>query len=84
MAGGSEQAQVTVEISTDLPCAAASVLRPDDIDMPEGTEVRHICRDGRYAVAIRGRNILTTKNTADDLLRCLKVVEALWSVLADR
>ncbi|MGC8582118.1 MAG: KEOPS complex subunit Pcc1 [Thermoproteus sp.] len=84
MAGGGRVDQVTVEISTDLPCAAALVLAPDDVEMPEGFSISHICRDNRYVVVIGGNDVLTLKNTVDDVLRCLKVVDALWRELADR
>ncbi len=78
MAGGDNIGEIRVELKTDLPCEISAALRPDDVDLPPGLSIRHLCRDGKYVVEITGVDVLTVKNTVDDVLRCLKVVESLW------
>ncbi|MFB6490023.1 MAG: KEOPS complex subunit Pcc1 [Thermoproteus sp. AZ2] len=67
-----------VAIRAPLGCEAAAALRPDDVDLPEGMSIKHICSGGRYEAVIEYEgDILTLKNTVDDVLRCLKIVDQL-------
>lgn len=73
MAGSVGANKIVVEVETDLPCGISLALAPDDVDAPEGLEIRHQCRDGRYIVTIVHDDVMTLKNTLDEILRSLKV-----------
>ncbi|MEM4128830.1 MAG: hypothetical protein QXP98_06150 [Thermoproteus sp.] len=48
------------------------------MEVPPGLYIRHICEGGRYVLAVGGSDVLKVKNTVDDMMLCLKVVEAAW------
>ncbi|MEZ0248784.1 MAG: KEOPS complex subunit Pcc1 [Thermoproteus sp.] len=64
-----------------MPCEVSRTLMPDDMDVPQSLYIRHICEDGRYVLAVGGSDLLKLKNTVDDIMRCLKVVETVWREL---
>lgn len=65
-----------VLLRAPLSCEAAEILSPDDVNAPAGMKIRHLCLRGRYALLIEYEgDVMTLKNTIDDVLRCLKVVE---------
>ncbi|MBP1448693.1 MAG: KEOPS complex Pcc1-like subunit [Thermoproteus sp.] len=67
-----------VLLRTPLSCEAAEILSPDDVNTPAGMKIRHLCLQGRYALSIEYEgDVMTLKNTIDDVLRCLKVVEGI-------
>ncbi len=78
MAGGGGIGEILVVLNTDLPCEISIVLKPDDVDLPNDLRISHICRDGKYTAILRGKRVLTVKNTLDDILRSLKTIEPLW------
>ncbi|MFN3804026.1 MAG: KEOPS complex subunit Pcc1 [Pyrobaculum sp.] len=68
------------EIATPLDCIYIDAVRPDDIDLPEGMEIRHMCVEGRWRLAVSytlrdWRDVLTLKNTLDELIRAFQIVE---------
>jgi len=38
--------EVEAEIATPLHCGFIDAVRPDDVDIPRGMEIRHICAGG--------------------------------------
>jgi len=67
-------------IETPLPCEYIDAVRPDDVELPRGMEIRHLCVDGRWHIEVvyaveSPEDILTLKNTLDDVVRALRLVE---------
>jgi hypothetical protein len=67
-------------IETPLDCRLARALEPDDVDLPEGMEIVHECVEGRWRIRVsyvlhQPDDILTLKNTLDDIVRALQVIE---------
>jgi hypothetical protein len=67
-------------IETPLDCRLARALEPDDVGLPEGMEIVHECVGGRWRIRVsyvvnRPDDILTLKNTLDDIVRALQVIE---------
>jgi len=78
----SSRKEISVEIYTDLPCFVANLMRPDDVDIPQGMLIDHRCVDGRYLLMISvevrdGSDVLSLKNTVDELIRLIKLVAGL-------
>ena len=72
---------IDVTIFTDLPCRAALSMIPDDVEIPAGLSIVHDCVDGRYRIRVSSqarspRDVLTLKNTVNELLRLIKVIAA--------
>jgi len=68
------------EIATPISCEFIDALRPDDVDLPKGMEIIHLCVDGRWHIQVkyaveRPEDILTLKNTLDEIVRALQLVE---------
>jgi len=67
-------------IETPLSCEYIDAVRPDDVELPRGMEIRHLCVDGRWHIEVvyaveSPEDILTLKNTLDDVVRALQLVE---------
>ncbi|MEZ0319578.1 MAG: KEOPS complex subunit Pcc1 [Pyrobaculum sp.] len=72
--------KLEVEIEGDLPCEYINAVRPDDMDLPEGMEIRHVCEGGRWKIYVsyeieQPEDVLTLKNTLDDIVRSLQLIE---------
>lgn len=70
---------IDITILTDLPCSSALSLKPDDVEIPPGLSIMHDCVDGMYRARLMIRtefvkNILTLKNTVDELLRLIRLI----------
>ena len=70
---------IDITIFTDLPCRVALSLIPDDVEIPAGLSIVHDCVDGKYTIQVCSqvkspRDVLTLKNTVDELLRLIKVI----------
>lgn len=67
-------------IETPLDCSFMYAVKPDDIDLPNGMEIAHECVAGRWRIRVsyvveRPDDILTLKNTLDDIVRALQIIE---------
>jgi hypothetical protein len=67
-------------IETPLDCRLAYAVKPDDVGLPEGMEIAHECVGGRWRIRVsyvvhQPDDILTLKNTLDDIIRALQVIE---------
>lgn len=72
--------KLRVELECGLPCEYINALRPDDVDLPEGMEISHVCEAGRWRIYItyrveRPEDLLTLKNTLDEVVRSLQLIE---------
>lgn len=72
--------RVLCRLETPLDCRYADALRPDDVDLPRGMEIRHLCAGGRWAVEVayvveKPEDVLTLKNTLDEVVRALQLIE---------
>jgi hypothetical protein len=73
--------KVESRIATPLDCKFADALKPDDTDLPEGMEIQHLCVGGRWHIQVRyvvekPEDLLTLKNTLDEIVRALQIIEA--------
>lgn len=69
-----------VIIETPFDCKYANAAMPDDVDLPPGMEIRHVCVDGRWRIEIehevkKPEDLLTLKNTLDELIRVFQIIE---------
>ena len=72
--------EVESRIATPLDCKFIDALRPDDVDLPNGMEIRHLCVGGRWHIQVRymvekPEDFLTLKNTLDEIVRALQIIE---------
>ncbi|WP_333638994.1 KEOPS complex subunit Pcc1 [Pyrobaculum aerophilum] len=68
------------KIETPFDCKYINAVKPDDVDLPEGMEIVHQCVEGRWQIHItykikRPEDLLTLKNTIDEIIRALQVIE---------
>jgi|ADKH01.1.fsa_nt_gi hypothetical protein len=73
--------EVEAEIATPLDCGFIDAVRPDDVDIPRGMEIRHICAGGLWHIHVKyvvekPEDLLTLKNTLDEIVRALQLIEA--------
>jgi len=73
--------EVESRIATPLDCGFINAVKPDDVDLPRGMEIRHICAEGRWHIHVRyvvekPEDLLTLKNTLDEIVRALQLIEA--------
>lgn len=67
-------------LETPMGCEYAGAVMPDDVDVPPGMEIRHLCVEGKWHVYIsyfveRPEDFLTLKNTLDEIARALQLIE---------
>ncbi|ABL87954.1 conserved hypothetical protein [Pyrobaculum islandicum DSM 4184] len=67
-------------IETPLDCIFKDALSPDDIELPEDMEIHYVCTNDRLHILIyytveNPEDILTLKNTIDDIVRALQLIE---------
>jgi hypothetical protein len=72
-------------IATRLDCKFINAVKPDDVDVPSGVSIRHECVGGRWVVEVECQvgepeDILTVKNTLDDIVRAIQVIERALSL----
>ncbi len=72
--------KVEAKIATPLDCGFIDAVRPDDVDIPRGMEIRHVCAGGRWHIHVKyvvekPEDLLTLKNTLDEIVRALQLIE---------
>jgi len=72
--------KVEAKIATPLGCGFIDAVKPDDVDIPRGMEIRHMCAGGRWHIHVkyvveRPEDLLTLKNTLDEIVRALQLIE---------
>ena len=74
--------RLEAKIETEIPCSYINAVRPDDVDIPQGMEISHICVNGAWHIYVlyiikKPEDILTLKNTLDEIVRSLRIIEAI-------
>ncbi len=74
--------KLRVEIATVVGCEFIDAARPDDVNLPEGMEINHLCIDRKWHIVVTYlintyRDVYTLKNTLDEIMKSLRLVENL-------
>ncbi|ABP51521.1 MULTISPECIES: KEOPS complex subunit Pcc1 [Pyrobaculum] len=72
--------RVKITLNTSIDCSFSNAVKPDDVDLPDGMEIRHECLDNKWHISITyvldtPKDILTLRNTLDEIVRSLQVID---------
>lgn len=72
--------RVKITLDTSIDCSFSNAIKPDDVDLPDGMEIRHECLNNKWRISITyvlntPKDIFTLRNTLDEIVRSLQIIE---------